>query len=84
MMVEMLVTMFSGFPVCACSTTTSCQPSFSRLPWNGSSQVALTDMRCRTSKSEGPTLSARSKLFCAVNVPSYEFVSVDFDRVYEP
>ena len=51
--VVMFVTMLNGFPVCACSTTTTCQPSFSRLPWNGSSYDALTETRCRTSKSDG-------------------------------
>ena len=44
----------------------------------------LTETRWRTSKSDGPTLSARFVLSCAVSVPSYEFVSVDFDNVYEP
>src|SRR3954467_4101427 len=87
--VVMLVMMFNGLPVCACSTTTSCQPSFRRLPWNGRSHDALIDTRWRTSKSDGPTLSARSKLFCSeplllAPVPSYELVSVDFESVYEP
>src|SRR4051794_25523568 len=82
--VVMFVTMFSGLPVCACSTTTTCQPSFHRLPWNGRSYDMLTETRWRTSKSDGPTLSARFVLSCAVSVPSYELVSVDFDRVYEP
>ncbi len=50
--------MLSGFPVCACSTTTTCQPSFQRLPLNGRSYDMLTDTRWRTSKSDGPTLSA--------------------------
>ena len=82
--VEMFVTMFSGLPVCACSTTTSCQPSLRRLPWNGRSYDALTETRWRTSKSETASLPARFVLSCAVSVPSYEFVSVDFDSVYEP
>src|SRR5579872_4971026 len=82
--VEMFVRMFSGLPVCACSTSTSCQPSAKRLPLNGRSYDMLTDTRWRTSKSDGPTLPARFVLSCAVVVPSYEFVSVEFDSVYEP
>ena len=42
---QMFVTMLNGFPVCACSTTTSCQPSLRRLPWNGRSYDMLTETR---------------------------------------
>ena len=88
-MVVMFVRRFTGFPVCACSTTTICQPSFKRLPWNGSSYDRFTAARWRTSKSDRPSLSFRSRLFCSAPllpppVPSYELVSVDFDSVYEP
>src|SRR5258708_15536867 len=82
--VVMLVRMFNGLPVCACSTRTTCQPSARRLPWNGRSYDMLTENRWRTSKADGPTLSARFVLSCAVVLPSYEIVSVDFDSVYEP
>src|ERR1700730_16203719 len=83
-MVVMFVTMLSGFPDCACSTTTTCQPSLRRLPGNGRSYDMLTEARWRTSKSDGPTLPARFVLSCAVSEPSYEFVSVDFESGYEP
>src|SRR5439155_24971677 len=82
--VEMFVTRFSGFPVCTCSTTTTCQPSLNRLPLNGRSYEAFIEKRWRTSKSDSPSLSAMFVLSWAVNVPSYELVSVDFDSVYDP
>src|SRR5947207_10826450 len=87
--VEMFVMTLNGLPVCACSTTTSCQPSLRRLPWNGRSYDMLTETRWRTSKSDGPSLPARFELSCkepllVAPVPSYEFVSVDFESVYEP
>ena len=44
--------------------------------------------RCRVSKSEDPSLSTRFVLSCSdpfalAPVLSYEFVSVDFDSVYD-
>src|ERR1043166_7228566 len=85
----MLVMMLSGLPVCACSTTTSCQPSFRRFPCNGGSYEMFNETRCGAGESDGPTLSARLLLSCneplfPAPVPSYEFVSVDFESVYEP
>src|SRR5881296_3248230 len=59
----MFVTTLNGPPDCICETTTICQPSASRLPRNGSSYVALMLKRCRTSKSDGPSLPGMSYLF---------------------
>src|SRR5882672_9616193 len=83
-----VVITFSGLPDWNCRTPVTCQPSNRRLPWNGSSYVPLRLKRCRVSKSDGPSLSARLVLSCSepfalAPVLSYELVSVDFDSVYD-
>ena len=59
--VLMFVVTLKGLPLWIWLTTTTCQPSLRRLPWNGSSYVALMLNLCRTSKSDGPSLPAMLK-----------------------
>jgi len=82
--VLLLVTMLTGLPLCDWTTAAICQPRLSACPVNGKSHIPLSTNRCRASKSERP-YSFEMLLASWMAKPDElsEFVSSDFDQVYE-
>ncbi len=80
--VLLLVTILTGFPLCAWTMAAICQSRVSTCPAKGRSYIALTTTRWRASKSDKPYSPAMSYPFCTAKPEEFsELVSRDFESV---